>query len=84
MTMSLEEIRTSHLWQEQSARFLRGIFGEHLTDDDTREQGERKETMYREIYLPVMKLVDGLLEFLNESKRPTFLLRWQQRRAAEH
>ncbi|MBI5715366.1 MAG: HAD family phosphatase [Chloroflexi bacterium] len=68
MTLTLEEIQRL-TYGKNNREILRGIFGDHLTDDDVREQGERKETMYREVYQPVMKPVDGLLEFLNESKR---------------
>jgi len=68
MTMPLDEIQ-HRTYGKNNREILRGIFGEHLPDDDAREQGERKEAMYREIYQPVMKPVDGLIEFLNESKR---------------
>lgn len=68
MTMALDGIQRL-TYGKNNREILRGIFGDHLTDDDVREQGERKETMYREIYKPLMKPVDGLMEFLDETKR---------------
>jgi beta-phosphoglucomutase family hydrolase len=68
MTLTLEEIQ-QRTYGKNNREILRGIFGDQLTDDDVREEGERKETMYRELYQPVIKPVDGLLEFLEKSKQ---------------
>ncbi|MEP6849532.1 MAG: HAD family phosphatase [Acidobacteriota bacterium] len=43
------------------------VFGE-LSDDRIDELAHRKESLYREAFLPVRKPVDGLVEFLTEAK----------------
>jgi len=47
---------------------LPGVFGE-ISDERMHALGERKETLYRELFLPVRKPVEGVLEFLEESQR---------------
>ena len=44
------------------------VFGE-ISDDRISELAKRKESLYREAYLPIRKPVDGLVEFLTESKK---------------
>lgn len=48
---------------------LRRICGEHLSDAEVLELGERKEARYRELYRPHLKLVAGLNSFLDEAQR---------------
>ena len=40
------------------------ILGRKLTPEEQRELGEEKESLYRDIYRPHMRLPEGLLEFL--------------------
>ena len=40
------------------------ILGRKLTTEEQRELGEEKESLYRDIYRPHMRLPEGLLEFL--------------------
>ena len=47
---------------------LPGVFGE-ISDARILELGERKESLYRELFLPERRPVEGVLEFLEESKR---------------
>ena len=44
------------------------VFGE-ISDDRISELAKRKESLYREAYLPIRKPVDGLVDFLTESQR---------------
>ena len=44
------------------------VFGE-LTDERILELGERKESLYRELFLPARKPLAGVLEFLEEARR---------------
>ena len=41
------------------------ILGRKLTPEEQRELGEEKESLYRDIYRPHMRLPEGLLEFLD-------------------
>jgi beta-phosphoglucomutase family hydrolase len=50
------------------AEVLRQICGEHLTDAEVIELGDRKEWLYREFYRPHLKLIPGLLSFLDQAK----------------
>ncbi|HEY8559597.1 MAG TPA: HAD family phosphatase [Pyrinomonadaceae bacterium] len=47
---------------------LPGVFGE-LTDERIDELGERKESLYRELFLPERKTLPGALEFLEEAQK---------------
>lgn len=44
------------------------VFGD-ISDERIAELAARKESLYREAYLPVRKSVDGLIDFLEESRR---------------
>lgn len=48
---------------------LRRICGEHLSEADVLELGERKESRYRELYRPHLRLIAGLPSFLEEAKQ---------------
>ncbi len=52
-----------------SLEIFRGIFGDKLEDAKLIEYGNRKDAIYRENFLPHRKVVDGLIEFLDESQR---------------
>ena len=43
------------------------VFGE-ITDERILELGNRKESLYQELFLPVRKPVDGVIEFLEAAK----------------
>lgn len=43
------------------------VFGE-ISDERITELGNRKETLYQEMFLPHRKPIDGLIEFLTEAK----------------
>jgi beta-phosphoglucomutase len=51
------------------AEVLRRICGDHLTDEEVIELGDRKEWLYRELYRPHLKLIPGLLSFLDQAKQ---------------
>jgi beta-phosphoglucomutase family hydrolase len=52
-----------------SLEIFRGIFGETVSEQQLIEYGNRKDAIYRESFLPHRKVVEGLIEFLDESKR---------------
>ena len=43
---------------------MKSIFGENISEEDIITFGEEKEAIYREMYLPAIKPVKGLPEFL--------------------
>ncbi len=43
------------------------VFGD-ISDERIDELGHRKESLYQELFLPVRKTVDGVIEFLEEAK----------------
>ncbi len=43
------------------------VFGD-ISDERITELGNRKETLYQELFLPVRKTVDGVIEFLETAK----------------
>jgi len=45
------------------------VFGKHLTYDEIRKYEDIKESMYREMYTPHFKLVDGLVDLLEKAKQ---------------
>lgn len=48
---------------------LRRIVGNHLSDAEILELGEQKESRYRDLYRPHLKLIPGLRSFLDEAKQ---------------
>ena len=44
------------------------VFGE-ISDEKIAELGNRKESLYQELFLPVRKTVAGVVEFLEEARR---------------
>ena len=47
---------------------LPGVFGE-ISDERILELGERKETLYRELFLPERRPLKGVMEFLEEARK---------------
>lgn len=45
------------------------LFGRNLSGEEIKSLGEEKEKIYREIYQPHMKPVNGLIRFLKELKK---------------
>jgi beta-phosphoglucomutase family hydrolase len=52
-----------------SLEIFRGIFGETVAEAQLIEYGNRKDAIYREMFLPHRKAVAGTVEFLAESQR---------------
>ncbi len=50
-----------------NCEILPTVFGD-ISDERIEELGKRKESLYQELFLPVRKTVDGVIEFLEESK----------------
>ena len=50
-------------------QLLREQVGNHLTDGEIEELTQRKETLYRQRYLPHMRPLSGLIEFLQAARR---------------
>lgn len=48
---------------------LRRILGNHLSDAEILELGEQKESRYRDLYRPHLKLIPGLHSFLDEAQQ---------------
>ena len=66
--MSWEEVR-SHMYGKNSELFIR-VFGDHhFTDDEMDHWSMEKERRYQQNFLPHLKLIDGLENFLKEAKR---------------
>lgn len=65
LEMSLEEVRQNiHGINEE---ILERIFGNRFTIEERRRISKEKEAAYREIFLPELKLLDGLTEFLKSA-----------------
>lgn len=52
----------------QGREILRGRLGEHITDDEIAVLGEEKEMLYRELYAPHRKTIDGFDELVVNAK----------------
>ena len=59
ITLTEEDFK-KRLHGKKNDQAFRLIFGEELTQDETKKYAERKETIYREIYAPFIKEIDGL------------------------
>lgn len=70
MEMTLEEVmEKAHGINEE---IIERLFGDRFTPEDRRRISAEKETEYREIYLPDLKLIEGLEEMLNKLKAADF------------
>ena len=45
------------------------VFGDRLSEDEIEELTEQKESLYRQLYLPALKPLPGLLDFLEQSRQ---------------
>lgn len=67
MPLELEEVHQKiHGVNEE---ILERLFGDKLTPEERRQHSWEKEAAYREIFLPQLRLVDGLPSFLEEVKK---------------
>lgn len=60
-----EEQLRNKIFGRTNKDWLPNLFGDHLTPSQIREFGEEKEAIFRDIYEPTIKPVDGLLGFLD-------------------
>jgi len=63
--LSPEELR-SHMYGKNEELITR-VFGNRFSDEEMHKLSVRKEKMYQEIFLPHLKLIDGLPEFLEHA-----------------
>jgi beta-phosphoglucomutase len=64
LDMPLEEVhRTIHGKNEE---IIERLFGNRFTPEQRRQIAAEKEARYREVFLPELKLIDGLQLFLND------------------
>lgn len=67
LDLSLEEVRQSiHGINEE---IIERLFGERFTPEERRKIAWEKEAEYRQIFLPELKLIDGLNEFLRAANQ---------------
>lgn len=67
MEMPLHEVKEKvHGVNEE---ILARLFGDRFSPEERKRISKEKEAMYREVFLPDLKLVDGLLELLDEILR---------------
>jgi beta-phosphoglucomutase family hydrolase len=67
LELSLDEVRQSiHGINEE---IIERLFGERFTPEDRRRIAGEKEAEYRQIFLPELKLVDGLAKFLHSAQK---------------
>lgn len=64
LVMDLEEVRKSIHGINQE--ILKRLFGDRFTDEDRHRISAEKEAAYRRIFLPTLKLIDGLPQFFSE------------------
>lgn len=53
----------------QGGEIMRAYLGEHLSDDEVALLNHEKESVYRELYAPHRKAVDGFEELISQAKR---------------
>ncbi len=65
LTLTLEEVRLQiHGINEE---IIERLFGNRFTEEERRRIAWEKEAEYRDIFLPELRLIDGLSEFLQEA-----------------
>jgi len=53
----------------QGKEIIRAYMGEHLSDEENRLLNEEKETVYRELYQPHLKTIDGFEGLVEEARK---------------
>jgi len=59
---------TKKYFGKNNADILKALFGRVLADAEVHQLGEEKEAIYRELYQPHIKPLDGLVNFMKELK----------------
>lgn len=59
---------TKKYFGKNNADILKALFGRILADAEVHQLGEEKEAIYRELYQPHIKPLDGLVNFMKELK----------------
>lgn len=54
-----------YIWGRTNKEWLRHLFGEDLADAQMRRYADEKEQLFRDIYEPDIKLLNGLVSFLD-------------------
>ncbi|MDJ1506211.1 HAD family phosphatase [Xanthocytophaga agilis] len=67
-TISITEAEYEQKNKGTITEIIPRFFGDHLSHEQITELGEEKETLYREMYRPHLKPIEGLIEFLEEAK----------------
>lgn len=67
LTLSEAELK-QHVWGRTNKDVLGFLFKRDLSIEETTRYGEEKEIIYRNMYKPYIKPVEGLLQFLNSLK----------------
>lgn len=66
ISMTAEEME--HQNHGKIEEIIRRIFGNHLSDTEVKELGERKESLYRQMYHPHLHPIAGLETFLKNAR----------------
>ncbi len=66
--LSEEEFKTK-LSGKRNSEILRNMFGKDITDEQIKQYGDDKEAIYREMYAPHIKPVEGLHDFIQTLKK---------------
>jgi beta-phosphoglucomutase family hydrolase len=66
--MSWDEVR-SHMYGKNSELFVRVFGKDHFTDEEMEYWSMEKERRYQQNFLPHLKLIDGLEDFLKEARK---------------
>lgn len=67
LMLSESELK-QHVWGRTNKDVLRYLFKRDLSLEETNRYSEEKETIYRNMYKPYIKPVEGLLQFLSSLK----------------
>ena len=66
-TLSLEDYKTE-ISGHTSVEIFQTFFGKEMTREEIATHANEKNLLYRELYKPYIKPIDGLIHFLNEIK----------------
>ena len=63
------EIDLETMMGKRNPEIFRELLGEKITPEEARQQGDELETLYRELYRPHIRPVEGLTDLLKEIRR---------------
>jgi len=72
--LTITQVEFGRYFGSTNQLVLNSLFGNDITTEDILRMGNEKEAIYRELYAPYIKVVEGLPEFLHDATERGILI----------